>query len=499
MGFMIYTNVLSGFQEIENQRVQRNNRRVAAIIESQSSNLNNNLSDWTIWDDTYQFLQDNNSEYIKSNISQESFISSGVDEALFINKKSDILIDFKVNRPLNEKSDVSDDLKSHFSTGSALLRLSKKDDFKKGILKIRNTLVLFAVRPVVKSDGTGEAAGWVVFAEYFDKKMINSMQELTQFAADMTLWEDPHIPSDFKAIKSEYINNNTLIRNSKIVNEKIISGFFIVKDYYGNPQAIVRSDIGRDINTQGRMSMGKLMTVLIGLGLVLSFLQFVLMNEGVLKKIFTISQELKDIGNSKLQKTRLLVENSRDEIDMLRININTMLADIEASQSQLKAEVEKRESLVELINSIVVMLDSSGNISMINKKGCEILGYSQEELIGKDWISTVLIPEEQEMIRKKFLELINSDRMENCYIENSILTKDKKIIIYGWHTSIVKNVQGKAISTLSVGNDITQIKKEERIKEDYTDNLKRMNDVMIGRELKMIELKKRIVELEKNT
>jgi hypothetical protein len=63
----------------------------------------------------------------------------------------------------------------------------------------------------------------------------------------------------------------------------------------------------------------------------------------------------------------------------------------------------------------------------------------------------------------------------------------------------VKNIQGKAISTLSVGNDITQIKKEERIKEDYTDNLKRMNDVMIGRELKMIELKKRIVELEKNT
>jgi hypothetical protein len=52
-------------------------------------------------------------------------------------------------------------------------------------------------------------------------------------------------------------------------------------------------------------------------------------------------------------------------------------------------------------------------------------------------------------------------------------------------------------ATLSLGNDISQKKEEDRVKEEYTTTLKRMNDAMIGRELKMIELKKRITELEK--
>lgn len=493
---MIYTYVLSGFQDVENQRVERNIRSVSFVIKDKIAQLDSKLADWAIWDDTYDFMMKKNQRYIDSNLSQGSFEKLGVDEVLFIDNDGSLRQSYFMQRKSKEAA-FPKDLYNNFATGSALITIDKKIGYRGGILKTEDGIILFSVREVLKSDGSGPARGRLVFAFYFDSDQLTSLKEITQFKTSFITWTDLRKLPEFPEILTIYTHGEK--KFVKKMNSESIAGYVIVEDVYGKPQGVLKMNIERDITLQGKASMVTLMIVLIFSGLIGAALNYWLMSSSVLKKIFTISQELKDIGKSKLHKTRLLVENSKDEIDMLRININTMLGDIEASQNLLKTEVEKQESLIELINSIVVMLDSSGNISMINKKGCEILGYSQEELIGKDWINTVLIPEEQEMTRKKFIELINSNQIENIYIENSILTKDKKIIIYGWHTSIIKNGQGITISTLSVGNNITQIKKEERIKEDYTDTLKRMNDVMIGRELKMMELKKRIVELENKT
>ena len=40
-----------------------------------------------------------------------------------------------------------------------------------------------------------------------------------------------------------------------------------------------------------------------------------------------------------------------------------------------------------------VAIDTDGNVTLINQKGCEVLGYTQEEIAGRNWFDSFL-PEE---------------------------------------------------------------------------------------------------------
>jgi len=42
---------------------------------------------------------------------------------------------------------------------------------------------------------------------------------------------------------------------------------------------------------------------------------------------------------------------------------------------------------------------------MINKKGCEILGYSEDEIIGKNWIEQFTPDYYKEELKKFYFEL----------------------------------------------------------------------------------------------
>lgn len=62
------------------------------------------------------------------------------------------------------------------------------------------------------------------------------------------------------------------------------------------------------------------------------------------------------------------------------------------SQNELQESKEKYEMLVEKLEEGVVLEDSEGKISFANPKIVQLVGYSEEELLGKHW--SYVIPEE---------------------------------------------------------------------------------------------------------
>ncbi|HBU31672.1 MULTISPECIES: PAS domain-containing protein [Dictyoglomus] len=50
---------------------------------------------------------------------------------------------------------------------------------------------------------------------------------------------------------------------------------------------------------------------------------------------------------------------------------------------KIQIEKENFSNLVSIANDIVVMLNKVGNIQYINDRGCQLLGYEKEEILGK--------------------------------------------------------------------------------------------------------------------
>jgi len=480
------------FQKLEDQRVERNIRRISAILDDRFSQLSSKLTDWSNWDDTYKFIKDNNKEYIQSNLIPENFKNIGVDEALFLNKDGGLVASIISIEEPEGSGKFPEDLYQSFATGSALLDIKEDSDYNQGLLKTDNGILLFVVRKILPSSTVGESRGTMVFAKYLDESVLNSMKDLTQFETHMRLWNDQNLPSDYQKAKENYsLGQKQMIQR---LNRDTISGYLVVEDIYHAPQAIIRGDIERDITKQGVFSMELLIGLLIIASSLSSTTNYYLLVKMVLGKVSQIAADVDTLAQSGTTVERLKTGSSSDEVDKLRVEINNMLDSLHKSKTELSAEKQKGESLIDLINAIVVTLDPEGKVISINKSGLEKLGYKLQEVPGKDWFETFIPEASRKSINLHFKELISGNLEDNAHIDNDVLTKDGKVILVSWHNTLVKDQSGKVISTISLGEDVTAEKQEEKKKETYAKELERLNELMVNRELKMIALKE---ELEK--
>ena len=148
------------------------------------------------------------------------------------------------------------------------------------------------------------------------------------------------------------------------------------------------------------------------------------------------------------------------------VAINRDITGYKKFEKKIIKEREKAELYLNLVNVILVALDKYGTITLINKKGIELLGYEKDELIGINWFDNFIKEENRDEIRAIFNQLMAGeiDSAENY--ENPIITKEGNERMIAWHNTIIKDNQGEIIGTLSSGEDITTRKiAEQKLKE----------------------------------
>jgi len=53
-------------------------------------------------------------------------------------------------------------------------------------------------------------------------------------------------------------------------------------------------------------------------------------------------------------------------------------------------EIARAERYLQISKAMIIGLDRNGNVNMINRQGCETLGYSEKELLGKNRFETAV-------------------------------------------------------------------------------------------------------------
>ncbi|MBF0343744.1 MAG: PAS domain S-box protein [Nitrospirae bacterium] len=131
-------------------------------------------------------------------------------------------------------------------------------------------------------------------------------------------------------------------------------------------------------------------------------------------------------------------------------------------ERRLERERDLLRMYLDILGVMVVLLDVRGRVALINKKGCEILAYKEEEIIGKDWFDNFLPQNMRVTVKGVFDQIITGDVAGVEFYENPILrnTGDERII--HWHNTYIKDDDGKIINLLSSGEDITELKQMQQ-------------------------------------
>lgn len=150
--------------------------------------------------------------------------------------------------------------------------------------------------------------------------------------------------------------------------------------------------------------------------------------------------------------------------------LNAVLAsEIEERRSIEKVLLDseaKYRNLVEGANSAILRWTKKGNIVFANRFALEFFGYSEETMLGKNIVGTI-VPVTESSGRD--LSYLAKDIQENpaAYVlnENENIKKNGERVWVAWTNRAITDNEGHIVEILSVGNDITRRKlAEDRLK-----------------------------------
>ena len=167
-------------------------------------------------------------------------------------------------------------------------------------------------------------------------------------------------------------------------------------------------------------------------------------------------------GQSKLVEDVSFQE--KNELGKLSASIGILrdLTTLNKAFTDLNFEKNNLNTILDLADIIVVVIDKDEKLSKINKKGILITGYSEEELLDGGWLKTIP-PRFQLKLKKKRLQNEKNKVTEPFAIEMSLITKSGEEKTISWHISELRNEFGQLIYSVGVGRDVTQRRKEQKV------------------------------------
>ncbi len=156
-------------------------------------------------------------------------------------------------------------------------------------------------------------------------------------------------------------------------------------------------------------------------------------------------------------------------------------------------------SLIEASLDPLVTISPKGKITDVNEATVKVTGVSREKLIGTDFSNYFTEPAKA----REGYQLVFSKGTVTDY-PLTIPHNDGKLTDALYNASVYKDVAGNVLGVFAAARDITAQRKaeaevaEQRARElERLAELERFQKLTVGRELKMIELKKEIEELKR--
>ncbi len=153
-------------------------------------------------------------------------------------------------------------------------------------------------------------------------------------------------------------------------------------------------------------------------------------------------------------------------VEELRAELSTprrRLSDLErleqerdSTEEKLREQRDRAQKYLDVAAVMLLAIGADQEVTLINRRGLEVLGYKQEEVVGKNWFDTFLPERVKDEVKTIFAKLMAGETELVEHYENPVLTVSGEEKIIAWHDIVLSDENGKITGTLSSGEDITE-------------------------------------------
>ena len=171
------------------------------------------------------------------------------------------------------------------------------------------------------------------------------------------------------------------------------------------------------------------------------------------------------------------------------------IAERKRAEEELKESKALVDAVVENVPLMIFLKEATDlRFVIFNRAGEELLGYDRKDLLGKNNLD-LFPPEQAAHFMAKDREVLDGEAGMLDIPEEPILTAKKGQRLLHTRKVCIRGADGTTKYLLGISEDITERKQAEARMAEQLDELRRWHEATLGREGRVLELKKEVNEL----
>lgn len=338
------TIILDSFSQLEDKYTREHVQRVLNTLDNQLAQLASTAEDWGHWDDTYQFIQDGNQDYITHNLTDSAIKNLEINLMIFVDVSGKIVHSKTMDLNDGHTLAVPPDLREYLTADSPPLNFTNETGKFTGIIQLSEGTLLVASTRILNSFDQGPMRGTLIFGRYLDNRLAESLSQTLEYPITAYPIDDPNLPVDFQTVHEHLTFTEPVI--TQPMNANMIGGYALIFDSHHRPAAVIRVEIPRDIYREGQRGLKYTLTSFVIIGVASIVMVLLLLERTVLSKLAKLSSAVRHIQDTK-EFTMPISLSGDDELARLAVGMRGMLEALAQSHNELRRAHDELEQRVQ--------------------------------------------------------------------------------------------------------------------------------------------------------
>lgn len=338
--------VLPSYRYLETAEAENHLLRCVEALNGEVDHLDRFNHDWAAWDDTYQFMQDRNRQYIDSNLVLETFTGNALAVICLCDRTGDVhwgkALDpgGEILRPIPSLDAVMP-LSTHLRSV-----LDHRDGAVKGVIDSADGPMLFSARTILRSDGQGDAAGVFIMGQLLTTALISEMNQQTRIEHHLYPLSGGQLPATEKRILAQMDSSGLFLDRN---DAHVLSAYRTIDDVHGEPILLLKARIPRSIYRRGNETVRMSLLSDLILGLSLTVVLLFVVQRMVVNPLDRLTRYTRSIRETDDLSLRSGIRGS-DEIGQLGQTFDQLVARVQHIQVDLETIVDNRTAELKTAN-----------------------------------------------------------------------------------------------------------------------------------------------------
>jgi signal transduction histidine kinase len=334
--------------QAEQQEARQLMKGALGVYAQNLNQFNQRFSDWSSWDDTYEFVQTGDRQYAQSNLIEPQLAALRVNLLVIVNASGKVVFGTGFDLSTSQKTPIPLKIRARLIQGDRLLTHSSPESTLAGILMLPEGPMMVVSRPILTSSGKGPMRGSFIVGRYLNGNEIQQLAQVTRLPLKIERLQDANLLSQFWAALSSRpaaadsptplsadLNTSDPTADSppiwvQAANSETINGYALLSDIDQQPVAVLTASTPRTIYQQSKTTLHYLTWAALFVGVGFGVVILLILERLILARLAHLNTEVQQVGADLSQRVTV---DGQDDIAQLGATINTMLAVLEQYES----------------------------------------------------------------------------------------------------------------------------------------------------------------------